>query len=141
MLNYIPHGGISDLPMVVSFESCEFPIVEDTVGGYKVLDLPQSLRRVFDEKGANVVRINSIELAKVIPDFGGKASGDKFSLLPHQDHVDPSQDPRRFLMLTKTWDGARGSATLIMMPEVASRVLPLVEAWIKDPTRRSRHQG
>lgn len=127
-----------DLPKLVSFETCEFPVVEDVVGGYKVLQLPQSLRRVFDEEDASVVRINSTEVANAIPDFGGRSSGDNFSLLPHQDHLDPTGDRRRFLMLSKRWDGARGSKTLIMMPSVADRVLPHVESWIKDAARRKR---
>lgn len=127
-----------ELPKIVTFDSCDFPIAEDIVDGYKVLKLPIGLRGVFNEENASVVRINSTAVACGIPDFGGRASGDTYSLLPHQDHLDPTGDSRRFLMLSKRWNGARGSSTLIMTRAVAACIPSLAETWITDPARRAR---
>ncbi len=136
MPNFIQECDASDLPKAVTLPTCNFPIVEGNVDGYKVLTLPQELRKIFDEEDASVVRINSLTIAHAIPDYGGRGSGEHFSLLPHQDHSDPYNDPRRFLMLSKLTDGARGSSTLIMTPDVAATLLPLEEVWIKDDGRR-----
>ena len=124
------------LPKVVELETCDFPIVPGRVGSYRVLELPANLRTIFEQDGARVVRINSLDVARTIPDYGGKGSGEHFSLLPHQDHFDASTDRRRFLMLTKLVGGARGSSTLIMTRDVASAMLPIVQQWITDDARR-----
>ena len=121
---------------VVLLEQCAFPIVQSEVAGYKVLMLPEELRRLFDEGRASVVRINSIEVANMIPDFGGRGSGESHGLLPHQDHLDPSGDQRRFLMLSKGTNGARGASTLILNPSVAAAMLPYVQIWLTNSARR-----
>jgi len=108
-----------DLPRVTTLDLPAFPIERDEVGGYAVLRLPEPVRAAFDA-GANIVRINSAELAETIPNFGGKTSGEDHSLCFHQDHLNPADDPRRFLMLTKHHERVRGSSTLAVMPSVAS---------------------
>lgn len=118
------------IPHVVRLASCVFPLVETTVHDYRVLVLPPGLRALFSE-GAHCVRINSQELAGSIPDFGGKASGN-YSLLPHQDHFGDTSDPRRYLMLSKHHKGARGSSTLVFLPDVALRIYSFVEHAFKE---------
>lgn len=124
-----------DLPKVVTLETCEFPIIEGDVAGYKVLSLPQELRTHFT-RGAHVIRVNSREVAKAIPDFGGKGSGENHSLLPHQDHLVPTGDKRQYLMLTKHTDTLRGASTIMWMPHIAETLIPLEEEWIQDKARR-----
>jgi hypothetical protein len=138
MPNITDAWSASDLPKAVELKTCEFPIVEGNVNGYQTIELPQGLRKIFDQQHAHVVRVSSIGLAKTIPDYGGKASGDNYSLLPHQDHLNPAGDRRRFLMLSKLTDGARGSTTLIIMPGVAAAMLSDVEAWVKNDSRRAQ---
>lgn len=122
---------------VITLDTCDFPIAKGDVAGYTVLHLPEHLRKLFDERGADVVRINSLKVARTIPDFGGKGSGEDYSLLPHQDHLDPHGDARRFLMLTKLSEGARGSSTLMMKPQTAASMIPLEEVWLRDDARRA----
>jgi len=124
-----------DLPLVKNLALSEFPIERDEVDGYAVLRLPQEVRAVF-ERGANLVRINSGDLAETIPDFGGKTTGEGHSLCFHQDHVNPD-DPRRFLMLTRHNDRKRGSLTLAIMPSVAKDILAIEERRFKDPALRA----
>ncbi len=126
----------SELPKCITLESCDFPIVSGDINGYKVLELPLELRCLFED-GADVVRINSLDVAGSIPNYGGKASGENHSLLPHQDHLDPTSDARRYLMLSKRTDGSRGSSTLVMSKSSAESMLPLIEAWIRDGERRA----
>lgn len=125
-----------DLPRVTTLDLSEFPIERDEVDGYTVLRLPEQVRAVFDG-GANLVRINSADLAETIPSFGGKTSGEDHSLCFHQDHVNPDDDPRRFLMLTKHNERTRGSSTLAVTPGVAKRILAIEERHFKDPALRT----
>ena len=144
MLDTVNECEASDLPKAVTLKTCDFPIVKGNIAGYNVIKLPQVVRRIFDKEGASVVRISSRRVANSLPDFGGKVSG-RFSLLPHQDHLDPAKnklepgkgrDARRFLILSKRTDGARGSSTLVITPRVATVMLPFEEVWIKDDARR-----
>lgn len=128
---------MSDLPNVKTLCLSKFPIERDEVDGYAVLRLPEPVRAAF-KGGANLVRIHSAELAKTIPDFGGKTTGEHHSLCFHQDHVIPDEDPRRFLMLTRHDDRIRGSSTLALMPGVAESVLAIEERRFKDPALRAR---
>jgi len=128
---------VRDLPRVATLDLSAFPIERDEVDGYAVLRLPEPVRAAFDG-GANLVRIHSAALAETIPDFGGKTSGEDHSLCFHQDHVNPHEDPRRFLMLTKHGVGVRGSSTLAIMPSVAQRVLAIEERHFRDPALRKR---
>ncbi len=128
---------VRTLPKLVTLASCDFPIVESELNGFKVLTLPDRLRGLFMEEGAHVVRINSIALAQSLPDYGGKASGEHYSLLPHQDHLDNVQDRRRYLVLSKTTDGARDASTIIMRPDTAREVLSLEERFFKNKRRRA----
>ncbi|MBV9046475.1 MAG: hypothetical protein JO294_15240, partial [Alphaproteobacteria bacterium] len=73
-----------------------------------------------------------------ILNFGGKTSGENHSLCFHQDHVNPHDDARRFLMLTKHRGEARGSSTLAVLPSVAQRVLAIEEEHIRDPAQRAQ---
>jgi hypothetical protein len=125
-----------DLPRVTTLDLPAFPIERDEVGGYAVLRLPEPVRAAFDA-GANIVRINSAELAETIPNFGGKTSGEDHSLCFHQDHLNPADDPRRFLMLTKHHERVRGSSTLAVMPSVAKRILAIEERHFKDARLRA----
>jgi len=125
------------VPNVVTLDLSEFPIERDEVDGYTVLKLPQNLRDVFDQGGAHLVWIPSAELARNIPDFGGKTSGEQHSLCFHQDHINP-EDPRQFLMLTKHGQSARGSSTLVILPEIAERVLAVEEKHFNDAPSRTR---
>lgn len=126
-----------DLPRVTTLDLSEFPIERDEAAGYAVLRLPEQVRAAFDN-GANIVRINSADLAETIPNFGGKSSGESHSLCFHQDHVNPDDDPRRFLMLTKHSERSRGgSSTLAVMPSVAERILAIEEQHFKDTARRT----
>ena len=125
-----------DLPHVATLSLHAFPIERGEVDGYAVLRLPEQIRTAF-EGGANLVRINSAELADTIPNFGGKTTGENHSLCFHQDHVDPNDDPRRFLMLTKHREHTRGSSTLAAMPSVAKQILALEERRFKDPALRT----
>lgn len=121
---------------LTDFDVGDFPIVEGVVTDehgepYNTIELPEKLRKLFDEQGAAIVRVNSAELAAKLPDYGGRASGD-YSLLPHQDHVDPEHDRRRFLMLSKLDEGTRGSATIAMTPEAARALLSVTEAYFRQ---------
>lgn len=126
-----------NLPRVATLSLPEFPIEEGTAEGYTVLRLPDAVRVAFDD-GANLVRIHSADLPDTIPNFGGKTSGENHSLCFHQDHVNPHDDARRFLMLTKHRGEARGSSTLAVLPSVAQRVLAIEEEHIRDPAQRAQ---
>ena len=122
-------------PKMITIDSCDFPIVETEREDYKVLMLPSDVRTLFDEEGAHVVRINSLEIAKRIPDYGGKTSGN-YSLLPHQDHLGKDMKAR-FLALSNLSEGPRESVTVVTLPNTAARILAIEEAYFSDPERRS----
>lgn len=141
----MPDSGLTGLDLVRvktldTYDIGNFPIVEVEIPGYGVaLELPLDLRKLFDE-GAHVVRINSLELARWIPDFGGKTSGN-FSLLPHRDNFGSREDRRRFLILSKTSAGARGSSTLVMSDATATKyALRIIERHFKKAYPRLGYQ-
>ena len=125
-----------DLPRVATLVLPEFPITRADVDGYAVLRLPEQVREVFED-GANLVRVHSAELAETIPNFGGKTTGEEYSLCFHQDHLNPHDDPRRYLMLTKHSGEARGSSTLAILQSAAQDVLAIEERHFKDPALRA----
>lgn len=137
MPSYFPLG---DRPKVTTVSNCDFPIVEGIARGFKVLKIPQDIRDLFDRDGFEVVRIESADVAKSIPNFGGKTSGE-YSLLPHQDHFDPGGDERRFLMLTQTASSNREALTVCMAPLTAAHALEMEEAWIQRGTNLLRARG
>ena len=116
------------IPNVKKLTSCQFPLVERSVGGRTVLMFPPELRRLFTKSGAHVVRIPSLSLARLLPNFGSEASGES-SFLPHKDNFGDDEDPKRYLVLSKKTPGARGSQTLACMPEVAALMLPTEETY------------
>ena len=109
-------------PRIKHIEDCDFPIVESDADGYKVLEIPQTLRDLFDsDEGYEAVRINSVELGRKFPGYGGQTTVG-CSLFPHQDHL-PS-DPRRFLALSKDSSQDRGAMTYMVRPEIVRAALP-----------------
>ncbi len=105
-------------------DTADFPIVEHVQeNGYRVLELPQELRRLFDEEGFHAIRINSKELAASIPNYAGKTPTD-YSLLPHQDHH--PLDRKRFLTLSQTSEVKRGSSTLLLFPDTFKKMFPTI---------------
>ena len=132
---------VEGLPKILTLEECEFPIVPSKVvtdrgSEYDVLVAPQRVRGLFDDEGAQIVRVNSLRLAAAIPDFKGKGSG-SHSLLVHQDHEHPARDPRRFLMLSKTTSGPRGSSTIFMGRNAAEDALAVEEDMFADEMIRA----
>lgn len=119
-------------PKAVVLESCEFPIVEGEVDGYKVLELPRELRRLVLEGGAGIIRINSLEIARLLPDYGGRASGSRHSLFLHMDHSHPATDARRYLVLSKDTNGARGGSTLVAARQALEAFVAIGEAYLND---------
>ena len=105
---------------VAVLENCNFSIVEKDINGYKVLELPESLRALF-ESGFHAIRIQSTDIAASLPSYAGK-SPFNHSLLPHQDHH--PDDPRRFLAFSQGNNIARGSSTYLVPPETVSKALP-----------------
>lgn len=122
-------------PNVVTLPSCDFPLEETYGGGRTILVLPRELRRLFHEEGAHVVRIHSVEVANIIPDFGSEASGDH-SFLPHKDNFGDDKDPKRYLVLSKTTRGARGSRTLACTQSAAYLMLAQEEDYFKQERER-----
>lgn len=113
---------------VVNIGQCDFPIEVRDVRGYSVLVLPYELQKYFDD-GYHAVRIQSTEVAKALPSFGGKTAS-SHSLLPHQDHF-PS-DVRRFLSLSKEENTARGAGTYIAHPDTLRNSTPLLVYYFKE---------
>lgn len=103
-------------------DRCDYLFAETVSGGMRVVTLPPELLRHFNE-GYHAIRINSIETAISLPDFGGgTAIGG--SQIPHQDHS--PADPRRFLAFSKTDTKARGSETYLAHPIIVEEILPAV---------------
>ena len=120
-------SGAPDLPRVArlpTYDTKDFPAIERVVPGYGVaLKLPYRLRRLF-ESGVAAVCIDSLELARYLPDFGGKSSGTMGVLHLHQDNFGDLEDMKRFLLLANIDDAPRGAPTLIARPDAARLILP-----------------
>ncbi len=115
-----------------------FSITERMIGTRRTLLLPQYWRSAF--RRAHVVRSYSLRLAARIPDQESEASG-RYSFTVHKDNFGDDNDPKRFLMLSKPADGARGASTFVCLPEVAFAMLAMEERYFQEHREMFRTEG